>query len=177
MIIFKKNKRFNLKVKKGFTLVEVLLYVCIMSVMMLVLSAFLFFILQSNVKSQTISELEIDGDRAMQIMLQTIRNASSVSTPTFGNSGTSLTLVVSDGAKSPTIFSLVGGAVMIKEGTGAQVPLTSSRVIVSGLNFVNTAQNSTTGSIKVQFTMTHYNPSGRNEYDWVQNFFGSATIR
>jgi competence protein ComGC len=165
------------KKKSGFTLVEALLYVSIISVMLLVLSAFIFSILQSRTKFQTISEVDQQGIQAVQIVSQTIRNSNSITVPVQGASGSALTLGLADAGKNPTVFNSAGTNIQIKEGTGAIIPLTNSRVIVSGLSFQNVTKTNTPGIIKFQFTLTGVNPSGRNEYDYAKTFYGSASLR
>ncbi len=156
---------------------ETLLYVSIVSIMLLVMSAFLFLLLQSRTKFQTISEVDQQGVQVMQAVTQTIRNANSITVPAQGGSGSILTLGFADAGKNPTVFNSAGTNMQIKEGVGAIIPLTNSRVTVSGLSFSNVSKINTPGIIKFQFTLTHINSSGRNEYDYSRIFYGSAALR
>ncbi|HAT73707.1 MAG: hypothetical protein US30_C0007G0049 [Candidatus Moranbacteria bacterium GW2011_GWF2_36_839] len=172
------KEKIKAKKNNGFTLVEVLLYVMILSAMTLTISVLLFLVFQARVKGQTIAEVEQNGQRVMQIVAQTIRNADSITSPTIGTSAKSLTLVVPTSTKNPTIFSLSGSTIQIKEGSNANVALSNSRVVVSDLNiFSNLSQSGTPGTIKIQFTLSHLNPSGRNEYDYSETFYGSSSLR
>lgn len=166
----------GLRSQRGFTLIELLLYVAISSVMLLVISGFLATLLQSRVKNQTIAEVEQQGLMVMQQITQTSRNAQAITTPVPAASAASLTLDVITLSSDPTIFDLSAGALRIKEGAGAAVPLTNSRVVASGLNFQNLSRASTPGTIRVQFTLTHVNSSGRNEYDYSKTFTASGTV-
>src|SRR3989344_8594659 len=78
--------------KNGFTLVELLLYVAISSVILLVTSLFLSVLLESRIKSQVIAEVEQQGAQVMQIMTQSIRNAETINSPAQGVSGASLSI-------------------------------------------------------------------------------------
>lgn len=51
--------------------------------------------------------------------------------------------------------------------------LVNSQVTISGLTFTSSSPH----SVRIQFTLTAVNPSGRNEYDFSKTFYGSATIR
>src|SRR3989339_367275 len=115
------KEKIKAKKNNGFTLVEVLLYVMILSAMTLTISVLLFLVFQARVKGQTIAEVEQNGQRVMQIVAQTIRNADSITSPTIGTSAKSLTLVVPTSTKNPTIFSLSGSTIQIKEGSNANV--------------------------------------------------------
>ncbi len=161
----------------GFTLIELLLYVAISSVLLLVISAFLSSLLQSRVKNQTIAEVEQQGVQVMQIISQTIRNAKDINSPTQGTSASSLSLDVITGANNPTVFDLSSGVVRIKEGVATAIALTNSRVTASGLSFQNLSRSNTPGTVRISYTLTHLNPSGRNEYDFTKTFIGSATLR
>jgi len=163
--------------QKGFTLIELLLYVAISSVILLVISLFLQTLLESRIKNQTIAEVEQQGLRVMQIITQTIRNTEAINSPAQGASATILSLDVITGASDPTIFDLLGNTIRITEGVSSAVPLTNSRVTVSGLTFQNLSRSATPGTVRIQFTLTHVNPAGRNEYSFAKTFIGSATLR
>jgi len=159
----------------GFTLVELLLYLALSAMIILMVSSFLTLVLKSRVKGQVISEVEGQGMQAMQTITQEIRNASSPSVP-IGGSGSTLSL-----APSNVAFNQTGDALYITIA-GAPVALTSAKVRVSNLSFQNvgsTIENTTdpAHSIRIKFTLSYVNLSGRNEYEYSRNFTGSATIR
>ena len=167
----------NLQPNKGFTLVELLLYVGIASIILLITTLFLSTLLESRIKNQTVAEVEQQGLQAMQIITQTARNAEAITTPSQGASASSLTLDVITALNDPTIFDLSSGAIRIKEGAAAIIPLTNSRITASALTFQNLSRPTTPGTIRIQFTLTHVNPDGRNEYNFNKTFIGSATLR
>jgi len=156
--------------QKGFTLIELLLYIAIASIIVFTTASMLRFTLESRVKNQTIAEVEQEGAQVMQLITQTVRNATAISSPTIGASGASLSV-------DTTVFDLSGGAIRIKEGAGAAVNLTSSKITVSSLNFQNLSRVSTPNIVRVSFTVTYTNSSGRNEYDFTKSFYGSAGLR
>ncbi len=163
--------------KKGFTLVELLLYVGTASILLLATSLFFFVLLQSRVKNQTIAEVEQQGLQVMQSITQTVRNAEAITVPSAGSSTSSLTLDVVTAASDPTVLHESSGVIRITEGIGSPVALTNSRVTASGLTFQNLSRTGTPGTIRIQFTLTQVNPEGRNEYSFTRTFTGSATLR
>ena len=167
----------NLQPTKAFTLIELVLYVGISSVMLLIISVFLSTLLESRVKNQTIAEVEQQGLQTVQIITQTLRNADSILSPAQGASAPSLSLNTYTGANNPTVFDLASGTLRIAEGASAAVTLTNSRVTASGLNFYNLSRSATPGTIQMQFTITLNNPEGRNEYNYSKMFSASATLR
>lgn len=73
-------------------------------------------------------------------ILTSLHAATSVTVPASGSSST-LQLVMPDATRDPTIFSLSGGQIWIKEGTKARLPLTSSEVNISDMQFTRGANN------------------------------------
>lgn len=169
------NKKIN--TSQGFTLLELLLYVAISSILLTTISLFLSTLLQSRIKNQTISEVDGQGMVAMELMAQIIRNADTVSAPAAGATGSSLTLTTTVPAQSPTVFDLAAGALRITEGATPAIPLTNSRITVSSLSFQNLSRAGTPGTIRIQFTISAVNNSGRNEYAYQKTFTASATLR
>jgi Tfp pilus assembly protein PilW len=161
----------------GFTLIELLLYIAISSGILLVISMFLSTLLEARVKNQTIAEVEQQGIQVMQIITQTIRQAESINYPQINTSGPSLSLNTIVSSSTPSIFDLSSGIVRIKEGSGPVIPLTNSKITVSDLVFSNLSRVNSPGIIKVSFTISSVNVSGRNEYSFSSSFVGSAALR
>lgn len=162
--------------RRGFTLVEVLLYVSIFGTIITTISFFLYTMLSMQVKNQAISEVEQQGIQVMQMIMQTTKDARGINSPTSGND-TSLSLDVIVPANDPTVFDLSSGVIRIKEGSGSAINLTSNRVEATDLIFQNLSKTGTLGTIRIEFTLTHINPEGRSEYNYSKKFYGSASIR
>lgn len=165
-------------VQHGFTLIELLLYIGISSIMLLVISVFLSILIESRIKNQTIAEVEQQGLQVIETITQIARNAESINAPIQSTSALSLSLDVITPGNDPTVFDLLSGIIRMSEGSlGSPVSLTNVRVIASGLIFQNLSLTGTPGTVRMQFTLTHINPSNRNEYSFTKTFIGSATLR
>jgi len=167
----------NSQDKCGFTLVELLLYLGLSSVLIIVISGFLSMLLQARIKNQAIGEVEQQGLQVMQIMTQAIRNASAINFPTQGVSTSSLSLDTSVSTTTPMSFNLSSGGIRITEGTGGAVALTNSRIVASNLIFSNLSYPTTHGIIRIQFTLTYKNPSNISEFNFQKTFITSGTLR
>jgi Tfp pilus assembly protein PilW len=166
------------KNQKGFSLVEMLLYVSISSVILLSLSLLLTSLFSSRVKSQSIADVDQQGMQVLQLITQTVRNAKSVDFPSIGATSTSLSVTMPDPMLSPTVFDLTNGTVRITEGSNQSIKLTNSHVTVTSLLFQNISSASSTDRIvRTSFTVSYNNVSGRNERSFVKSFTGSATLR
>lgn len=163
---------------KGFTLIELLLYIAIVSVVVFVIAGLITSVLQSRVKNQTVADVEQEGAYVMQLITQTVRNATAVNSPAIGASSASLSVNVTSAPSSPTVFDSSAGVLRITEGAGSPVSLTSSHVTVSSLLFKNLSVAALPqGSIRISFTITHVNTSGRNEFTYSKTFTGAADLR
>lgn len=161
----------------GFTLVELLLYITIMSMMLLLISVFAVGMLEARVKHQTIAEVDGQGIQIMQIIGQVVRNAEGINTPQEGSSGSTLSIDASGDTNDPTVFDVSGNTLRITEGGGSAAALTNERVEVSNVIFRNLSRVDTPGVVQIEFTLTHANPEGRNEYAYEETFIYSAALR
>lgn len=162
---------------KGFTLLELLLYIGMVAFIVLAIISFVFMLLQSRTKNQTVAEVEQQGMQVVQLITQTIRNAESINSPAQSSSDTSLSLDVVNAGDDPTIFDFSEGTIKITEGAGSAVSLINSRVVASDLTFENLSRSNTPGTIRLQFTLTHINPENKNEYDYTKTFYSNASLR
>lgn len=166
-----------MKKNEGFTLIELLLYTSLLAIILLSVSILYSTLLGSRTKNQTIAEVDQQGTQIMQIVTQTIRNAEDINSPSQGTSASSLSANVIDVAKDPTVFDATSGVFRITEGTGTPVVLNNSHVTLSNVTFQNLTRAGTFGTVRIQFTVTHVNPAGRNEYDYNKIFYNTATLR
>ncbi len=161
----------------GYTLIELLLYVSIVGVLLISVTGFYGLVADTRVKGQSINEVEQQGALAMDLIAQTIRNATGITAPVAGASGSSLTVTVPTGALSPTIFNLSGTTLQIKEGAATAVPLTNSKVQVTSLTFTNLTRSGTPGIVRISMTISRTNPNNNNAYEYQKTFTSSAALR
>lgn len=161
----------------GYTLIELLLYVAIMGILLGALTSFFGVSLSSRIKNESIIEVDRQGEFMIDTIARTTRAADSITTPAVGASGGTLTLAMATAGVNPTIFNISGTTLQIKEGAGATIPLNSNRVAVTGFTVKNLSRGSTPGVIKISFTVSTVNTTGRNEYDYQKTFTTSASLR
>lgn len=171
------SKINNLDRRRAFTIIELLLYIALVSVLLLSLSAFWANTIQSRIKTQTISEVDEVGTQAMNLITQSIRNADSVTTPAVGTSGAGLTLTMATAGVNPTVFDLSSGVIRVTEGATPAVNIISDKLAITNLSFQNLSGVGSPGVVRVSFTVTYKNTSGRNEYDYSKTFYNTASVR
>lgn len=165
------------KSKRGFTLLELLLYVSMAGALLLATSFLAFTLLAARVKNQTTSEVEQQGLQIMQSITQVLRNATSINSPATSTSAAALSINTVLPGNNPTMFGVASGVLGIQEGIGATTTLSNNKVFVSGLTFTNMSRVGTPGIVRVQFTVSAINNTGRSEYSYTANFVTSAALR
>ncbi|MFA9288628.1 MAG: type II secretion system protein J [Weeksellaceae bacterium] len=163
--------------KSGFTLVEILLYLGISTVIISTASFFIISMLQTQARNRVASQVETQGVQVLQQITQAVRNARQINTPAAGVTATSLSVQTVTPATNPTVFNLNNGILQLTAGAGAATALHSNTVTASNVQFINLSRASTPGSVKMQFTLTYNNPSGRQEYNYSKTFYATASIR
>ncbi len=158
---------------KGFTLIEIVLYIGLASLVFLSISSLFSTLLQSNLKSRAISEVESNAVQIIQQITQTVRNATGINSPGTGSSAPALSVSVPTGSLSPTVFDLSAGTIRMQEGVNPISNLSSNVVTVSALSFKNLSGN----SVQFSFIISRNNPEGRAELNYTQTYNGAATIR
>lgn len=121
-----------MKKRNGFTLVELIISMGIMSILVTVLANLFGTTLLMRQKSEAISAIAQDSRFVIQRLAYDIGRASSITSPSPGNSASSMTITI--GAINYT-YSLSSGALNLSIGGSAPVALTSAGSTISNLNF------------------------------------------
>lgn len=152
--------------KKGFTLLELMIYMGILSGFLFITFNFALDIMYGDIKSETIREVQQNSRFSMEKMLKVIKSASSVNRPVAGKSTNSLILEVADPNLDPTTFYTLQGKLLMTQGDFGPYELISDRVVVTEIQFTNRSESDNPGVITVDLEIEHENPSGRNEYNF-----------
>lgn len=162
---------------KGFTLVELLLYITVAGTVLIASTVFLGVLLESRIKNQTIAEVERQGLLVMDEITQAVRNAGSITSPATSTSAAALTLDMPTASVDPTVFDVVDGVIRVTEGGGSPVTLTNSNVSASNLLFENLSRDETPGTLRISFTLARNASSTRQEYVYERTFYTNASLR
>lgn len=159
--------------KKGFTLVEILLYIAILSTMILLILGFLTMAMNLKVKNETITEVDYQGAYIMSLILNRVKNAENISFPEKGSSSDEL---IFNSGESEIIINAIGGVVYIKEGENDMININNNYVSISNLSFNNLGSEETSDSIQIIFEIERVNETGRMEYHFQRSFRGAASL-
>lgn len=164
----------KMKKKTGFTFVELILYISIVTVMLSALVPFAWNIIGAASKSNTEQEVFSQARFISERIKYEIRNSTGINLVT----ATSVSLVTSAPATNPTVIDFVGGNIRIKQGAGAVVVLNSPDMAISGLVFTNnTSGDNKTKNVSYVFTLSANYGSGRQEFVENTTVRSSAEVR
>jgi len=139
------------KFKKGFTLVELILYMALMAIFLIILTEIFVSILEVKKESEAVSAVEQDGRFLLSRFNHDLNRATSVSTPaTLGDSSSSLVLVI--GGDTFT-YSLSSGNLQITNTNGTD-NLNSSGSTISNVSFQRIGPSGGEPTIKITYTVT-----------------------
>jgi prepilin-type N-terminal cleavage/methylation domain-containing protein len=150
--------------KRAFTLIELLIYIAILSLVLVSITGFFLNIISGDIKESSYQEVQQNGRFAMAKITQEIKKAIGINIPVLGSSSSSLSLVMATPGLNPTIFDISGGKLRITQGSSAPVELTTDQVIVNNLQFTNLSYVGTPGTIRVEMTVNNLNPANKSEY-------------
>ncbi|MDQ3099380.1 MAG: prepilin-type N-terminal cleavage/methylation domain-containing protein [bacterium] len=160
--------------QQGFTLIELILYIAIIVMFLTTLIPFAWNVIEGGAKSATQQEIYSQARFISERVKYEIRNASGINSI----SATSINLATSTAGTNPTIISLSGTNLTIKEGTGTTTNLNSSDTGVSSMTFTNlTSANTYTKNIQFSFTVSDVLISSRNEFTESVDIQSSAEVR
>lgn len=164
----------------GFTFVELILYIALISVFLGGIVQFYRYIAILRVRSLVGREITYSVQYAGKRIAYEIRSASDMNSIT----STSLCLASSDPSRNPTLLYVSQNRLRIGWGGGSldctgltnDYPVTSSLVNISGFNFQNLS-NFSTKNIHYSFIVSYAANTNRKEWQKSETASGSAEIR
>lgn len=170
----------SISLRAGFTLIEVIAYVAVLGIIGTSFSAVFLWGVKTYTKSQVMQETAWNAQRAMDIMVQEIREAEDVYSPTTSVSQLSLetTRYTAPGHLTSFIdFFLCAEKLCVKRESGDSVALTSSNVRVTQLSFREVRTSAAISSVQVTLQVEYKNPNNRPELISSLELSSAASVR
>ncbi len=166
--------------RRGFTIIELLIFTAVFSIMAVAFLSALVSAIQIQVKQIAASEVNQQSQFLLDTIQYYVQGASLVELSS-DTATTTLKLRMSSSSTDPLYIYLSGNVVYLKQtDSGVAEPLTSTKVAVSNLTFTKRANNPGHDSVNVLFTIA-YNTSSPTQ-SFLQNLqlsvarFGAATL-
>ena len=150
----------NKNMKKGFTLLEMIIYIAIFSIFIIGFFSFSNNIINSRIHNQNIIEVNTQGSQIINVITQNIRNGSSIEI--LSND----VLVVDD-----IVFSKNNNILYFEQGSNDPIALHNERVLIDNLSFLNLSQDQKPDIVRIRFNLN----SAYNNYS--NSFYGTASLR
>jgi Tfp pilus assembly protein PilV len=163
-------KKYKINNQSGFTLIEILLYMVLSTVMVILMGGIGANVFSGFVKAKAAEELQYNTQFVTEKIRSLASQAESIAAPVAGETASVLSLVMSDTSKNPTIIDLVDGRVRLKEGEGEAQFISGSSMDISVAEFSNVTYNDGIGSLRVVLQI-----GPRNREDRVI-YFASTTV-
>lgn len=176
--LFQRGAIFNFQKQsqEGFTYVEAILYIAIISIMLTALIPFTWNIVEGGTKSATQQEVSSQARAISERIVYEIRNAVDITSVT----SSTLTLCENSAncalAANQTVILFTGSSVTINQANAGAVTLDSNNVSVTG-SFTNNSSGSSTKDVSFTLTVTENTGSTRNEYTASETISSSAEVR
>jgi type II secretory pathway pseudopilin PulG len=141
------------KLKRGTTLIELVIYMGLLSILLLILTQTFTTIIQTRLDTESTSSVQQDGNYLISRFMYDISRAQAISTPSTFGTGSSL--VINIGGTNYT-YTLSNGKLQLTNSNGTN-DLNSYDTTVSNLQFTrigNGITPQTSDTIKVNFTLT-----------------------
>jgi len=168
--------------KNGFSLIELLLYVAVISVVISAIVGFGSWAIQVGTKTKVNSEVVNNARLAMDTMVYEIKKAYSVYTPTsvFDTHPGQLSLeqlnVTTTESSSFVDFFLCGQALCLKREGALAITITNSQVRITNLIFKQLLNSTSAPSIQIMFSVSSL-ASSRPEATASLDLIGTANLR
>ncbi|MBD3251375.1 hypothetical protein GF380_02885 [Candidatus Uhrbacteria bacterium] len=162
-----------MRTRKGFTLIEIVIYTAIASMMLISMVLITQSLYQTRARVRSAIILEENMRHAMARIIISIRESEGVAVPGIHSTGTYLSLAMPNPTIDPTQFDLVDGTIVQTSGVGSGIPITSPQVEITDLEF--TRSSTTIPLVFVEMSGQLRNVVGA--YQSELTLSNSATIR
>lgn len=132
--------------QKGFTLIELVIYMGLMSIVVGLFAGILVTIVRIQTQQVSSRQVASELNFIMNTITRDVRDSQALSI-----TSTTLSITTNLASTTPTIITLDDGAVAKKEGSNATSTLSTSRVVVDELSFTELSSG---GAEAVQIILT-----------------------
>lgn len=149
--------------KKGFTLIELIIYMGLLGILLTIMSEVFIGILNLKLASESNSQVVLDGNFIQTRLTYDVHRAERIIAPDIGQTGGVLTLaIVEEGVEQVYQYALVGDALTITRGSDSDV-LSADDSRVTEFSVTRIGNSETLASAKDTLSFLYTVKSGRDE--------------
>ena len=166
------------KNRKGFTLIELVVYLALVSGILVTATSFAWNIINSRTKAFAVQEVAQNGRFISERLVQVVHQAMEITEPRPGESSERLLLTMRESADDPTEFIFSDGRLFMVRDGGEPLAMSSDQVFVKSLRFVNLSpSNAKSKNLKIMIELEHVNPENRQEWQAAETFITAVELR
>lgn len=140
-----------LNYRGGFTVVELIIYMGLLTVLLTVITQMFLSVIDVQLESEATPSIQQDGRFIVARLSHDIKRAEDITYPiSLGASGGSLQLTMNS---VPYTYSVVSGNLQLNDNTNTDI-INSYDSIISGLTFQRLGNAGGDNTIKITFTLT-----------------------
>jgi type II secretory pathway pseudopilin PulG len=162
---------------KGYTLIEILLYIAVFPVILLSAVGLFYAVTQSLIKTTVIQEVEQQGILIVDQISKSIQSAESINLPAPLNPSDTLQITTGSPSNDSIIYETFDEDLVVNYNGESPIALHNQKVSINNLEFVNLATDESPSSIQYSFTLSYNSESTSTEYSYEQKFFGAGSLR
>ena len=134
-----KIDNYKLKIVRGFTLIETIIYIALFSVIISLVIGAVYPIIQGSESLQKNIVADAEAHFLTRKIEWALTSVLAINSPTSGLTGATLSVDKVNYPQNPILFDLDSGSLRIKNGLGDPIILNSANVTVSDLQFQHLA--------------------------------------
>jgi len=156
----------------GFTLIELIIYLGLFSILTVLITRISFIVLTGSAAVGKKEEVASASTQALLTIISRVQASEDIE-----DASSTLRLRVADAGKDPTTISAAEGTIFIREGAGSELPLTPPALFVKTLAFEKYSQgNGTPPSVHIVFA-GGYNTNGILDENTLYVLTTTAALR
>ncbi len=159
--------------KKGFTLIEVIIYTAILAIIFILVVNSLSIVIKAFNQGRVTIKINNSAETAMERMAREIRFAYGIDASSALDHLVLNTYVLGTEIPTTAEFYIDSGKLMVKEGISPADQLTSSDLNVTNLVFSQISASSVSKAIKIEMTIQ----GSSGNYQKTEDFYNTAILR
>ena len=144
---------------KGFTLIEILIYLVLVSLIATISIAAVYPLIDNYHRSQALLDIESETNFLMRKINWALMGAYAINQPASGSTSTILSINKEGFSQNPIAFDVSGGNLRISLASAEPIVLNNTNVKIEKAEFENIFQSGLPASVGVELSVKHSSSS------------------
>lgn len=166
IISYRTKLKLKILNKKGFSLIDMLIYIAILSTVLLTITSLFTLAIQQREKADSISKVNSDLYRTALVISEEVKNADAILNPLVGTTAQEFTSI--ENTIESRFYVSNGNLYLDKSGQTHQI--SSNYIVVNSLEVHNLSSTEKDESIQINISYSLRNPNGRTENNYNDSY-------